>query len=66
LLLRSFNIREKISRTDPVYGKMEGFNFPGRYINYKWDGPNMKITNFEQANQFVKREYRKGWSEIKL
>ena len=66
LLLRSFNIREKISRTDPVYGKMEGFNFPGRYINYKWDGPNMKITNFEQANQFVKREYRKGWGEIKL
>ena len=40
--------------------------FPGRYINYKWDGPNMRITNFEKANQFVKREYRKGWGEIKL
>jgi predicted dehydrogenase len=26
-----------------------------------WDGPNMKITNFEPANQFVKREYREGW-----
>jgi predicted dehydrogenase len=23
-----------------------------------WDGANMKITNFEAANQFVKREYR--------
>jgi hypothetical protein len=66
LLLRSFNIREKISRKDPVYGQMEGFTFPGRYINYKWDGPNMRITNFEKANQFVKREYRKGWGEIKL
>ena len=61
LLLRSFNIREKIVRQDPVYGEMEGYVFPGRYINYKWDGDNMKITNFEQANQFVKREYREGW-----
>lgn len=66
LLLRSFNIREKVKRTDPVYGDMEGFVFPGRYINFKWDGPNMRITNFEQANQFVKREYRKGWGELKL
>jgi hypothetical protein len=22
---------------------------------------NMKITNFDEANQFVKREYRSGW-----
>lgn len=66
LLLRSFNIRETIKRTDPVYGEMEGFVFPGRYITYKWDGENMKITNFEPANQFVKREYRAGWGELKL
>jgi predicted dehydrogenase len=66
LLLRSFNIREKIKVTDPVYGDMERFVFPGRYINFKWDGPNMRITNFEAANQFVKREYRKGWGELKL
>ena len=26
-----------------------------------WDGKNMKITNFEPANQFVKRNYREGW-----
>ena len=26
-----------------------------------WDGINMKITNFEPANQFVKREYRNGY-----
>jgi hypothetical protein len=26
-----------------------------------WDGPNMKITNFDIANQFVKRTYRAGW-----
>lgn len=66
LLLRSFNIQEKITRVDPVYGKMEGLIFPGRYMTYKWDGENMKITNFEKANQFVKREYRKGWGEMKI
>ncbi len=27
-----------------------------------WDGTNMKITNFEAANQFVFRDYRDGWS----
>jgi predicted dehydrogenase len=27
-----------------------------------WDGQNMRITNFEPANQFVKREYKNGWS----
>ena len=47
-------------------GKWKDIPFPGRYINYKWDGANMRITNFEQANQFVKREYRKGWGELKL
>ena len=26
-----------------------------------WDGENMKITNLEDANQFVTRGYRKGW-----
>ncbi|MCB0664201.1 MAG: Gfo/Idh/MocA family oxidoreductase [Saprospiraceae bacterium] len=35
-------------------------NFPGRK-RLIWDGNAMKITNFEEANQFVSREYRKGW-----
>ena len=26
-----------------------------------WDGPNMKVTNLPEANQYVRREYRKGW-----
>jgi len=66
LLLRSFNIREKVVKMDPVYGEMESYGFPGRYIDYSWDGPNMRITNFEQANQFVKREYREGWGSLKV
>jgi hypothetical protein len=66
LLLRSFNIREKVKRHDPVYGDVEDITTPGRYIAYKWDGANMKITNFEPANQFIKREYRKGWGQLTL
>ena len=27
-----------------------------------WDAKNMKITNFDEANQFVKRQYRQGWT----
>lgn len=39
-----------------------GFTYPGRYKKLLWDGPNMKITNFDEANQFVKRKYRSGWT----
>jgi len=28
----------------------------------EWDGPNLKITNDEAANQLLHREYREGWS----
>ena len=27
-----------------------------------WDGENMRITNFEPANQFVRRKYRGNWN----
>ncbi len=50
LALRSWNVRN-------------GRSFPGRK-KLLWDAVNMKITNFDDANQFVKREYRKGW-EVK-
>jgi hypothetical protein len=66
LLLRSFNIREKIQKNDPVYGNAEGYKFSGRYRALKWDGENMRVTNYEPANQFVKREYRKGWGSLSL
>ena len=28
----------------------------------EWDGPGMKVANLEEANKFLHREYRKGWS----
>jgi len=66
LLLRSFNIREKIKRKDSVYGEMDAYKFSGRYISLQWDAKNMKVINFEPANQFVRREYRKGWGSVSL
>lgn len=43
--------------------KLKGWE--DKYLGRKkliWDAKNMRITNFEEANQFVKREYREGWS----
>ncbi|MDA1277599.1 MAG: Gfo/Idh/MocA family oxidoreductase [Verrucomicrobia bacterium] len=28
----------------------------------RWDAPNLKITNLAEANQFLRRDYRDGWS----
>jgi hypothetical protein len=55
LALRSYDLRKP--KAD---GK--GFDYPGRHIKLLWDGNNMKVTNFDDANQFVKRAYREGWS----
>ena len=36
-------------------------SYPGRK-KLLWDAKNMKITNFDDANEFVKQTYRAGWS----
>lgn len=56
LAIRSYDIRKP-----RVGGRPDQFDYPGRNIKLLWDGANMKITNFDEANQFVKREYRTGW-----
>tara|TARA_R110000868_G_scaffold408293_7_gene691081 strand:+ start:34651 stop:36114 length:1464 start_codon:yes stop_codon:yes gene_type:complete len=58
LAIRSYDIQENYEDNQ---GR-DRTRYPGRNIQLLWDGPNMKITNFEPANQFVKREYRQGWS----
>jgi hypothetical protein len=39
-----------------------GFDYPGSNIKMLWDHKNMKVINFDEVNQFVKRNYREGWS----
>ena len=34
----------------------------GQGVKVLWDGPNMRSTNLPELNQFVRRDYRKGWS----
>ncbi|GAB2779486.1 Gfo/Idh/MocA family oxidoreductase [Rhabdobacter roseus] len=53
LAIRSYGLRQPTAD-----GK--GFTYPGRK-KMKWDGKNMKVTNFDEANQFVKRKYRGDW-----
>jgi predicted dehydrogenase len=59
LAIRSYDIRYP---KPLVPGKDQAYDYPGRHIKLLWDGANMKVTNFGDANQFVKRTYRDGWS----
>jgi predicted dehydrogenase len=52
LAIRSYMLRKENSK-----GKQDFF----ARKKLLWDGLNMKITNLEEANQFVGRQYRKGW-----
>jgi hypothetical protein len=56
LAVKSYNYPERNSKGEVSY--------PGRK-ELLWDGKNQRITNFEAANQFVKREYR-GNYELEL
>ena len=41
-------------------GDWDPFHYPGRR-KILWDGANMRVTNYEKANEWVKGNYRKGW-----
>ena len=53
LAIRAHDIKKEVD------GKT---TYPGRNIQLLWDNKQMKVTNFDDVNQFVKREYRKGWT----
>ncbi len=53
LLMANLAIRGADLRVDGGY--------PGRSLKLLWDNQNMKVTNFDIVNQFVKRNYRQGW-----
>ena len=53
LAIKSFQYKEP-----NVNGR--GFTYPGRR-KILWDGENMRVTNYEKANEWVRGTYRKGW-----
>lgn len=57
VLMGNLAIRSYMLQRENSQGRTEFF---GRK-KLLWDGEKMKITNLEEANQFVGREYRKGW-----
>jgi hypothetical protein len=57
VLMGNLAIRSYMLRREKGKDQMDYF---GRR-KLLWDGENMKITNLEEANQFVGRTYRKGW-----
>ena len=59
LLMANLAIRGADIRVPRETGN--GFNYPGRNIKLLWDNDNMKVTNFDEVNKFVKREYREGF-----
>jgi hypothetical protein len=51
LAIRGHDIQKEVS------GEIE---YPDSSV-LLWDNENIKISNFDNVNQFVKRNYRKGW-----
>lgn len=41
---------------------VRGHELLGGHIKMVWDNENMRITNFDAVNQYVKRQYREGWT----
>lgn len=59
LAIRSQNVKGKIKNPNHK-NSWANTEFPGR-TTLLWDAAQMKITNFDDANQFVQRKYRDGW-----
>lgn len=57
VLMGNIAIRSYLLQKENSNGKKE---FIGRK-KLTWNGDQMKITNLEEANQFVSRTYRSGW-----
>jgi hypothetical protein len=60
ILIGNLALRSWMLRDNPT-AKRNVDKYNGRKKLF-YDAPNMKITNYEPANQFVKRDYREGWS----
>lgn len=63
LLIANLAIRGVDVRKEMKNDKGESyFEYPARNIEMLWDAENMRVTNIDEVNQFVKREYRNPWT----
>ncbi len=61
VIMGNLAIRSYMHREPNADGNGSSFSGRKRLI---WDGEVQKITNYEPANQFVKRKYREGWRQV--
>lgn len=61
VLMGNLAIRSLYAQEERVDRGNKYMAYTGTGIRLAWDGQNMKITNYEPANQFVKRSYRDGF-----
>lgn len=59
LLMANLALRAQDIQKPRADGK--GMDYPGRNVSLIWDEKNMKVTNLDEVNQFVKRTYREGF-----
>ena len=62
LLIANLAIRGYDVQKTRKNGSEQEIYYPGRDIKMIWDAENMKVTNFDEANRFVRREYPDGYS----
>ena len=58
LAIKAFQLKQL--KEGKKVGDWAPYAYPGRRT-IKWDGANMKVTNFDMANDWVKGKYRAGW-----
>ena len=56
------NLAIRAADTPKPRANGRGMDYPGSNMKLLWDHEKMRVTNLEEVNQYVKREYRKGWT----
>ncbi len=56
------NLAIRAADTPKPRANGRGNDYPGSNMKLLWDAVNMRVTNLEEVNQYVKRDYREGWS----
>jgi len=63
LLMANLSVRgHSIRKLKP--GADDDYNYPGQNLKLIWDNNAMRVTNFDDVNQYIKREYRDGWKVL--
>ena len=58
LAIRGYDIQKTRTNED---GEKQIY-YPGRDLKMLWDAENMRVTNFDEVNRFVKRDYPEGFT----